>query len=58
MLEEVENLLIICLSNKQSKGDSISEIICARAGQLYGDVQTKAPSTRTEETPAFLASRG
>ena len=55
-LEEVEELLMVWINEKQLAGDSVSEaIICEKAKLLYSDITRDTPGSSAEE---FKASKG
>jgi len=55
-VEEVENLLMVWINEKQLAGDSVSEaIICEKARLLYSDITRDTPGSSAEE---FKASKG
>ncbi|KAL0269199.1 UNVERIFIED_CONTAM: hypothetical protein PYX00_007011 [Menopon gallinae] len=55
-LEDVENLLLVWVNEKQLSGDSVTEAsICEKAKALYADVVDKQPGASTDD---FKASRG
>jgi hypothetical protein len=54
-VEEVENLLMVWINEKQLAGDSVSEaIICEKARLLYSDIMRDTPGSSVEE---FKASK-
>ncbi|XP_066131217.1 tigger transposable element-derived protein 1-like [Saccopteryx bilineata] len=58
-IEDVEQLLLIWINQKQLDGDSISEaIICEKARLLYADLIKKMPGTSASVLSDFKASRG
>ena len=61
ILDEVEQLLLIWIKEKELYGDSISEgIICEKALLIYADLIKVTPSTSAEGESGFTfkASRG
>ncbi|XP_013014048.1 zinc finger and SCAN domain-containing protein 29 isoform X3 [Cavia porcellus] len=58
VLEEVEKLLLVWLSEKQLTGDRVSEaMICEKARKLYSDLLQENPSASATSNE-FKASRG
>lgn len=59
LLEKVEQLLILWITDMQLKGDSISEaLICEKARKIYKDLLDETPSSSKTSPEDFQASRG
>ncbi|GBO46618.1 Tigger transposable element-derived protein 1 [Araneus ventricosus] len=59
--EKMEKLLIVWVTEKQLKGDTLTQdIICEKARTIYGDLLNQTPRISTDEASedSFKASRG
>ena len=54
VIEEMENLLLVWIKEKEMAGGNISEaIICEKAKQLFEDLKAKTPSGSDSDVPVF-----
>ena len=59
VLDKVEQLLMVWITDMQLKGDTISETsICEKAKKLYRDLMAELPATSDTSPEDFKASRG
>ncbi|GBL82748.1 hypothetical protein AVEN_162481-1 [Araneus ventricosus] len=57
--EKMEKLLMVWVTEKQLKGDTLTQgIICEKAQAIYGDLLNRTPRTRHRKTRLKLVEAG